>query len=526
MLHLKTAAATSERSDIETRLLGRFYTPLGLAESLAEAGAAFSAPERICDPFCGDGRLVTAWLRHLAANSSIQHLKKVSLWDFDEEAVAIASESVKAELYRCGAIGVVIDPQAGDSFCNSQGETYDLVVTNPPWEQLKPDARDLVMDADRYRKEIRSYAARLAEDFPGAGTSRRRSIGGYTVNLARAGALLAAKILTRNGLLQIVLPSSIFGDQVSEGFRREFFSKIEIEKLDFYPSEAKLFSGVDQGVVTLTGRAGKSSEIFDIRRFRPDLTLEDSRKHHSISLEDPLPLSIGGAQNEIVEWIGSKHPKLTWLESDLRFGLKLGRELDETRIAKAFTTDQTGVPFLKGRNISRFGSIPADLPLIDPNLRKIPQSVDQARVVWRDVSRPSQKRRVHSCIVPPRIVTGNSLGVARFFSPLPNLLETLAAVLNSLVFEAQIRAILATNHVSQGAIRRCVVSYSIFEDQAFRSFIAQLVQTPSEANEVQLEIALAKAHGLTRNQFATLLGIFDKLTDDERDILLKKDAWS
>jgi Alw26I/Eco31I/Esp3I family type II restriction m6 adenine DNA methyltransferase len=529
MLHLATALSTSSRQDIEDRLTGKFYTPQIIAERLAASSVAVGCPESVCDPFCGDGRLVVSWLRQHSSRETIRRLKKISLWDYDAAAVLKASASVQAELSQLRADWVVVDTHIGDTFTRDNSETFELVITNPPWEQLKPDSRDGVNDTSLYRTQIQDYARTLAARFPDSATSRKRSIGGYTINLARAGAILSAELTANSGSLLIVLPSTIFGDQVSGGFRNYFFSKMFVSQIDFYPAEAKLFQGVDQSFVTVASRRGLQSSTVKIRRFRPDLSVDDLRDYRLVRLEEPLPISIGEAEYELIQQLRNRHPEAKWLEDDLRFGLWLGRELDETRIAESFTSDEDGVPFVKGRDIRRFGTVSTDLPKIDPSLRRIPVSAFESRVAWRDVSRPSQKRRVHACIVPPGMVTGNSLGVARFKSPLPHLLETLVAVMNSIVFEVQVRGRLATNHVSQGVIRHCTIPHEIFESARIREGLAELVTEYSDARPqllTRMEVSIARLYGINRDDFAQLLRPFTKLSAQERESLLNKENWS
>lgn len=530
MRHVATAKESSARPDIEDRLTGRYYTPIPIADAMANAvtAASVGCPVSVADPFCGDGRLVVAWLRRQGAVGSLRRLKRIGLWDFDDRAVASASVAVAAELARQGLDGVEIQPWTGNTFSRNESEGYELVLTNPPWEQLKPDSRDAVDDVERYRNEIRAFAAEIAERFPEASSNPRRTIGGYTVNLARAGALSALKNTCRNGQIAIVLPTTIFADQVSSSFRNRFFSEAFVQSMDVYPAELRLFDGVDQAFVTIIARVGQATSSFCIRRHLSNLAVPDVREHCLNDSHAPVPIAVGGQEHEVICGLEERHPGLGWLESDLRFGLRLSRELDETRIADAFVEPTDGIPFVKGRDISRYCFSPEVLPHIGLTKRRIPESAKERRLAWRDVSRPSQKRRVHACILPGGVVTGNSLGIARFGALQENLLETLLAVMNSLVFEIQIRSKLATNHVSQGVIRNCSVPYAIFEDERNRLFFAELLKSgfSSFQDEAKVEIMVAKCYGLNREKFAILLQSFPKLEADEVSLLLSKEAWA
>ncbi|WP_312134401.1 N-6 DNA methylase [Brevundimonas sp.] len=527
MLHLNTALATTSRPDLEERLTGRFYTPETLvAAILQEVGTR--PVNTVCDPFCGDGRFIVAWLR-AASDEQLAALRGLALWDYDVKAVKIARERVEATLSNLGLSSTVeLETNAGDTFEQALTPRFDLVLTNPPWEQLKPDSRDKVGDAASYKTAIQAYSSRLAQSFPEAKTATSRSIGGYTVNLARAGALLALAICKPGGNVGIVLPSTIFGDQVSSEFRSRFFDTLHVSTVSFYPAEARLFSGVDQSVVTVTGQLSGPSDNFNLRRFHSDLRLREQRTCTNPNGAS-IPLEIGGAEHALVKSMAARHPPLSWLEADLRYGLRLGRELDETRIREAFTDTPQGIPFVKGRDVMRFGHPPEGLPRIDPRARTIPRTVQVNRVAWRDVSRASQKRRVQACKIPMGYVTGNSLGIAHFSSPTEGLNETLLAVMNSLSFEIQIRSKLTTNHVSQGVLRSASVPYACFEAPEVRAVLASLSSSAGAENLSHLtlrEIVVAKAFGLDRNDFAALLDSFPKLTNEETAALLNKSAWS
>jgi hypothetical protein len=117
---------------------------------------------------------------------------------------------------------------------------------------------------------------------------------------------------------------------------------------------------------------------------------------------------------------------------------------------------------------------------------------------------------MHVALVPEGHVTGNSLGVACFRGGSRARIEGLVAVMNSFVFELQVRAALATAHVSLGTVRRCAVP----------TLREELVGPSPE-----VEVRVARAYGLRRDAFATILDAFPGLTAEERAAHLAKELW-
>lgn len=533
MRHVEIARAASAagqaRADIARRLTGRFYTPAILGGRLVDQVIAQtgSPPESIGDPFCGDGRLVATWLQHAAGRGLLSRLCRIALWDYDDAALREARQRIEAQLVELGLSSrIELDVQGGDTFerAPAHAQTLALLLTNPPWELLKPDARDGAFSAPRWKDALREYASHLAQSFPGAQSLRGKAVAGYGVNLARAGAI-AACILTRpGGSVALVLPSSLFADQASAPFRREIFSRLRISELDFYPAEARLFSGVDQPLITLVGQAGVATERYRLVRFSAGLEPLEARDIEvDESRAQPVPLALTGDAAALVHKLSRNHTPLDALEKLPRLRLWLGRELDETRLAEAFTTEPQGIPFLKGRHVFPFTIVRPATKLIDPQKRKIPATVQHARLAWRDVSRPTQKRRMHVALVPPGNVTGNSLGVALFREAPAEYVTLLMAIMNSLIFELQVRANLATAHVSQGVLRRCTVPLRCFDDPDTKDRIIYLVsqRMSTGCESPELEALIAHQYELTRDEFSSVLAAFTKLEDAAKQECLR-----
>ncbi|HTN51166.1 MAG TPA: hypothetical protein VML50_02085, partial [Anaeromyxobacter sp.] len=334
-------------------------------------------------------------------------------------------------------------------------------------------------------------------------------------------------LVARGGRLAIVLPASLFADQASAPFREAFLGALRVEAIDWFPAEARLFEGVDQPVLLCLGRAPGPTAALSLARHGPDQGLLERRVLRLESLAAPLPLAVGGEQAALAAGLAREHPPLSSLEEDARTGLWLGRELDETRIGEALAPAGRGVPFLKGRHVFPWELRPDPPLFVDPSLRRIPATVRERRLAWRDVSRPNQRRRMHAALLPPGAVTGNSLGVAFFRRGGRDRLPVLLAVVNSLAFELQVRASLATAHVSQGVLRRCAVPAPAFGAPriAGRIRAAAAARLRARGERPEVEVAVARAYGLRREAFAALLEAFPKLGAVEREALLADELW-
>jgi Alw26I/Eco31I/Esp3I family type II restriction m6 adenine DNA methyltransferase len=528
-------AASLNGKDLLVRSAGVFYTHelIGrhLARALvAEIRARGSAPARIVDPFCGDGRLVAWLVEELhAAGLGDQHMQ-VSIWDCDRDSVAKAESRVRTALSSAG-MDADIDARSWDTFVDglNRAREFDIVVTNPPWEVLKPDRRELEAlsddQAERYVAWLRERDGMLSTLYPNSRPTRRFS--GWGTNLARCGIELSLMLTSEDGVCGVVAPMSLMADQVSVRLRSWMFHRFDMREFSYYPAEARLFENVDQPAMTFVARRGGSDLVAPrVTRYNRDREIVASRKL-SVPLETLLgvdfvfPLHLPPSCVDVLfQW---EHlPTFGELEGPSSNDLWAGRELDETGY-KSYLADTGTHLFAKGRMVRRFGITEQPTAFVSSSGPRIPSSADQSRLVWRDVSRPTQKRRIHATIIPPGWVTGNSLHVAYFRDGDQTRLMALLAVLNSLVFEFQVRAFLATGHISLGAVRKARMP-DLGDPNLVARFadVASLCMSDHERHWADLEVAVGRAYGVDTDQLESVLECFPKLSEAERDILRTK----
>lgn len=535
----RNGAVAAKVKDLAARRSGRFYTHELIGRHLAEAvssGFRIGAKPAVSlvDPFCGDGRLLRWLLEALARKSNAKKTQwHIDLWDNDPVAVRKAEREVAETGARLG-LKVAISAFRGDSFQHAQGYlgAFDICVTNPPWELLKPDRRELAaLDAaetEQHIKQLREQSALLGRLYPLS--VRHKKYSGWGTNLARCGAEVALRLISSKGVCGVVSPASLLADQRSVDLRTWLFTGHRVLDLAYYAAEAKLFENVDQQSITFVARSGSSSEgppkitVFD-RDHRSSvtaLTQDDWRRLEKNGFVLPIQF---GLQLMKFENHWASLPRFAELEGSGDSALWAGRELDETGHQRFLGTRGTH-RFLKGKMVVRYGLAEEPKSFVRSDGPRVPASADHFRLAWRDVSRPNQKRRIHATIIPPGWVTGNSLSVAYFKDDDEARLKALLAVVNSFVFEAQARAKLATAHVSLGAVRE--VRMPRLDDKKLVRRLSLLVDRCMAGQPdalVEVELAVARLYGLKREEFKEVLGSFEKLTLDERQALLASATW-
>lgn len=522
----------AERARLISRALGRFYTPAAIGRELSAsvwevARRSLRPIMRIGDPFCGDGRLIV-WLLECAAKDSSDTTRFViDLWDYDRSAVENAAILVSRAADHL-SLDVEIQTYVGDTYARALEKTdhFDVVVTNPPWDVIKPDERELrqlsVEDSALYIEGLRERDRFLAENYPLSQPSRKFS--GWGTNLARCGSELALRLTRNSGVCGVVSPASLFADQVSAVLREWLFGEHKLSRLSFFPAEARLFENVDQPSVSYVVTKQKADQSPFHLSVYDNSGVQIATHAVAIPHEDlgrggyVLPILFGPGPLALLPKFASM-PTFSDLERDPNIGLWAGRELDETRHS-TYLASEGRYLFVKGRMIDRFQFCEHPTRWVRCDGPRIPISADFVRIGWRDVSRPNQKRRMKATLIPAGWVTGNSLNVAYFREPDAQRTAAFLGFVNSFVFEYQVRAYLATAHMSLGTVRRVRLPILTAADTARLSEVVNECLSGSEINMQRSEVLVAKLYGLERHEFESVLHSFPKVTDQEIEQLI------
>ncbi len=502
-----------------SKLIGRFYTNefiyTDLIETMIDHIATDYTTLHIIDPFCGDGRLVHHFLDIFLKSEKSNQVQTVSvaLWDIDEVAVQRARDSILNLSKKYPSVTLLVDSHVGDSFIETipYAESYDICITNPPWCILKPSTNDIKAltnkEAQYFEITMKDYCRMLEQLYHYSMPAKR--FGRWGINLSRCGAECAIRLLASGGICGIVLPASFFSDQVTALLRKWIIEDYDVKAFAYYPAELKLFGSVDQSSATVVLRNGPesthefSSTVFDREKNRTVSILDGE----SLSFMRVTQYAIPFGYDEELFSIARKLLKLNTLVNYPE--LKIGREIDETRIESKLSDRKGNLRFIKGFMVGRYTCLTEPIRyLVEDKIKDIPKSANYERIAWRDVSRASQKRRMQATLLPPGTITGNSLGIVYIPKASHEVMCFLLAVMNSMVFEFQARRQLVTNHVASGVLRNIPIPAV---QEHFIAKIAPLVDDilyghADTADE--LECLVGVAYGLSCNEFLRIVKTF------------------
>ncbi len=531
---IKPVGVNGSGKSLLMRATGKFYTPPLIAKNLVESLVQlinFDELESfsLIDPFCGDGRLLSFFInRACELKQGCRISWHVAFWDYDRDAVEEA-QKVLSSLVKEKGLNVTLAPICHDSFVQSSGfyGGFDCVITNPPWETIKPDSRELAeLSPDKqeaYRAALRKYDLQLGNVLPYS--QPKSKYAGWGTNLSRCGTELALKLTRSTRLCGIVIPLSLLMDQMSYRLRQWMLEQATVVDVAHYPAEAKLFDGVDQETVSIILQKTPAQSFKTLVTQFDRKMRKVSSKTLRLSVRDLqlmdycVPVIFGSTLLRIMKKWESLNT-VGDLEAEGEKSLWLGRELDETR-HKEFLSESGRYGFLKGRMIGRYTILEQPRNFIRENMRQIPESARHQRLAWRDVSRRSQARRMQAALIPSGMVTGNSLHVAYFQDDDLQRLRALLVLMNSLPFEFQVRSRLGTGHISLGIIRQIRIP-SLDDIVSVRDLVSLLDEAKSGSSdaEITLEMIATKAYGLDRAEYQELLSHFEGLPKEHVTRLL------
>lgn len=443
---------------------------------------------------------------------------------------------------------------------------FDVVIGNPPWDVVKPndqeffdqyrpgfskksrakrdelkgellDDEDIQSQYDRYCKEINIFLDFVKSDR----YYRHQASGryGHTYNTYKLATELSYNIASKDGVVSLITPSGLAGEAGSAGLRRLLFENAEVDSFWSFKARADIFNGIDQKFCThIYSKGGQTTEFRFVDEIESVEELErlyaspDLPKISAELVREGAPETFSlipareGLDVSVLESL-YEHPLAS--SEDAAFTVNPTRELDETKHRDYIIDEETKYRFAKGKCVHPLHFDPEimDKYVDEELLESESDHYDQSRVVWRDIARPSLRRRMFVTVVPPNCGIGNSLNYV-----VPDQTKQqkryLAAVMQSWVFEYRARQISTNSHINMYVVRQIPIprideSSPLFDDIV--SKVDEILNTepadrPREEILNEIDALVAHTYGLSEVELEHVLTRFEKLEEDTVEEIL------
>jgi hypothetical protein len=198
-----------------------------------------------------------------------------------------------------------------------------------------------------------------------------------------------------------------------------------------------------------------------------------------------------------------------------------------TRVGAASRSRASDYPVIEGKQIGPFTvdlaaarfQLPAALArtLLDED-----RTYSRARLAYRDVASSTNRLTLIAAIVPAHVVTTHTLFCLKGNVP-EEIQQFLCGLFNSFVANYLVRLRVGT-HVTVSIVERVPIPVASPGGAAFNRIVAlsrRLAEEPSDLRSAAiLQACVARLYGITRSDFAHILGTFPLIPREERESAL------
>ncbi|MCY3808178.1 MAG: hypothetical protein OXG58_01875 [Gemmatimonadetes bacterium] len=376
---------------------------------------------------------------------------------------------------------------------------FDVVVGNPPWEEItveelsfygmyrpglnsisekQRDAviSELVAQRPELPQILRDQQADARIARAALATGDYKSMGSDP-DLYKYFCQRWQQVIRDSGFVGVVLPRTAFNAKGSQGFREWLYSTSTTHRIDFLVNtKAWAFADVTPkytiALVTAEGTRPKPDhrvEVLGTAASAKEWRVQASRAGVRIG-----PSALGSGLETPLLRSQDEADLLARLRQGFRFPYGAGgrwpcfgvRELDETNDKRFWRDQSDGEPLWKGESFGQYdphGTGERACPVTQPLLKKIRKSrpglrsllardydvatrrrgvrleLGRARVAFHDVARGTDPRTIIACLIPPGVLLTNTAPYLTFLSGDPTSQAGCLGFMNSLSFDWQAR---------------------------------------------------------------------------------------
>jgi len=446
-------------NDINQRKLsGSYYTPFFIAESITEKTLVAKKNIKILDPCCGTGTFLSAVCKFLYSKkfSKEEIINSIYAFDINNDALIIAKFIICAELKLSEELtkkflnnnnfknidSLLMDYPDQNLFSEKSLDIkFDYIVTNPPYERLKPDgySAEGKNDIENYIKKIKSKRYDL-------------SLTG-NLNLYK---LFLEKILRiieySNGKAGLIIPSTFTNDLSCSKIRKFIIKNNIIKEIILLPESAKTFVGVNQAFAILIldfRNKNKNIKIGKIKK-RTDLSRVNFDEVNLSFIEQLFPKELNIPMLSANEMKLFKHLKKFPILKDNKAIINKRGEVDLTVYKKFITMGEKKL--IKGKNIEEY-SLKNDFEKINikgfyEKSKSNNKFIDHRRLACQQISNIDSKKRLKFAEIKPGFLLGNSLNFLAFNNENKDYFFGIYAICNSILLDWFFKVTSSNNHIN------------------------------------------------------------------------------
>lgn len=438
-LRLKSREIEMGMDSLKRKRTGSYYTDLALTDVMMEEMISFLQKKdkkiieyRFLEPCVGVGNFVFSYLKAIKKkwNLSLEEatilLENIYAVDINASALDGYKSSLKEVAFAYWRVelsdeyfashlgnGLLVDVTADELDYiplesvfpkNVAAAKFDIVVTNPPYKNLKAE-KGHYRSGEEYEIDQGKYSSIgkiVSKEF-------KYSTDG-TLNLYK---LFVEEIVDRyandNAYVSLLIPASIMSDKTCQKLRLHILQDANLLSVKVI-GEGSGYIDAQQALSAVLLRKGeKTSSVRVVKDF-----CRCPNNGTDIRIDDILNENTG---NAIVAISKEEYGRLKALRQfpvvkDLDFIINLRGELDLTVNKKNISSVDTGYPLLRGRNIGYYELIDTEeneyvLPEFVKTTKKR-RYIEKERIICQQIANMHKVRRVTFSLAPANYVLGNS----------------------------------------------------------------------------------------------------------------------
>lgn len=462
---------------LERKRTGSYYTDLSLTDVMMEElvnqlrkGSKELVEYSFLEPCVGSGNFVFSYIKainkfKISKEEAKILLNNIFVSDINENALRIYKENLKKiSLFYWGlelndayfdshvGKGLLFDISSEPleyislekAFNNDALKSgFDIVVTNPPYKNLKAEKKhynndkDFNQDKKKYSKILKQFSNKFLYSTTGI-------LNLYKLFMEE----IISKYANEKAYISLLVPSSVLSDKSSKNLRTYILNNTKLYSIRMI-NEKNSYIDAQQSLSALFLQKGKKSESIRIIN-------DSSSEIIEINIEDILNthtgnsiLAISKKEYEILN-ILKKFPTI----KELDFIDNLRGELDLTINKKYLTKENTEYPLIRGKNIGYYhlNLEHNNNDFVEKQFRQYTKKnryIDIERIGCHQISNMNKERRITFSYIPSGYILGNS---CNFISVSNNIygidIYALLGLLNTKIINYFFKLISSNNHIN------------------------------------------------------------------------------